>query len=457
MDLPAAPRQTSAVTGAPPTRYARSPDGIHVAYQEMGQGEDVLLLNYPTVPIDLMWDEPLFARALRRLAGSHHLVTADLHSWGSSDVPGPPIPALQAWMDDVGAVLDAAGSTRSSIVVLGDVAKPALLFAATYPERVARLVLVNPSVGIVAGEDFPLGFSREDVERMLEYFCAGIGHGPVAKALAPTRADETLYLQWATRAERLSLRPGSAPFYAARFMLDSARGVLASVKCPCLILHRTTYLYCPIEHSRHLAKRLPDAQLVELPGDDYLWCSGDVDALFDEVISFVSGSRQTLGSHDRALATILFTDIVESTGRASALGDATWRRVLESYERTVASHVESFRGRLVKSTGDGSLASFDGPARAIHCASAIAQSVGGLGLDIRAGLHTGEVELMNGDLGGIAVHIAARVMAHARPGEVVVSASVPPLVVGSGIEFLERGEHQLKGVPGDWKLFAVGS
>lgn len=428
-----------------------------MAYQETGQGEDVLLLSYPTTPIDLMWDEPLFARGLRRLAASHHLITADLHSWGSSDVPGPPIPALQSWMDDVGVVLDAAGSTRASIVVLGDVAKPALLFAATYPERVSRLVLANPSVGIVAGEDFPLGFSREEVERMLEYFCSGIGHGPVARALAPSRANEGLYLQWATRAERLSLRPASVRFYAPRFMLDSVRGVLTSVKCPCLVLHRTTYVYCPIEHSRYLAERLPDAQLVELPGDDYLWCSGDVDALFDQIITFLSGGRQAPGSHDRALATILFTDIVESTQRASAMGDAAWRRVLESYEHTVASHVESFRGRLVKSTGDGSLASFDGPARAIHCASAIAQSVGGLGLDIRAGIHTGEVELMNGDLGGIAVHIAARVTTHAGPGEVVVSASVPPLVVGSGIEFLERGEHELRGVPGDWKLFAVGN
>ncbi len=407
------------------------------------------------MPIDLVWEEPLFARALRQLASSHRLITADLRSWGSSDVPSPPIPALQSWMDDIGAVLDAVGSVETSIVVLGDMAKPALLFAATYPQRVARMVLVNPSAGVVAGEDFPLGFEHEAVVRMLDHFCSGVGHGPVAKELAPSRAREPLYLDWATRAERLSLRPGSVRYYAQRFMLDSVHGVLDSVTCPCLVLHRTTYLYCPIEHSRYLAGRIPDAQFVVLPGDDYLWCSGDVDALFDQIVAFVSDGQQAGGAPDRALATILFTDIVGSTQRAVDLGDAAWRRLLESYGQLVARHVESYRGRLVKSTGDGSLASFDGPARAIRCATAISQAVGGLDLDVRAGVHTGEVELMDGDLGGIAVHIAARVMAHALPGEVVVSASVPPLVAGSGIEFVERGEHELKGVPEPWRLFAV--
>lgn len=445
------------MAGAPDTRYVRSGElGIAVQVCD-GEPPDILLVSHPQIPIDMMWEDPLLARGLRHLQAAGRLITCDLRGWGSSEQIQLPAPALQAWMDDLEAVMDGVGCERAAIVVAAAMASPAMLLAATHPARVASLAMVDAFARYERDADYPFGMPTSTLDTSIQWFCDVLGRGDTVDLMTPSRAADPLFRRWALRSERLSLGPGDSLRAAivGLFMRADARGVLANVAAPCLLVHRRDDPFVSVEHSRFLARHLRNAELVELPGADHLWSSGDVEGIFAAIAAFVSGAAHGSVAHDRVLATILFTDIVGSTQRARDLGDRGWTLMLERYGELAARHVESFRGRLVKSTGDGTLAVFDGPARAIECACALRAASAAAGVPIRSGLHTGEVELVGDDVAGIAVHIGARVAALAEEHEVLVSSSVPPLVAGSAIRFEGRGTHALKGVDEPWAVFAV--
>ena len=413
----------------------------------------MLFLSHPQFPIDMMWDDPLFSGNLRRLAASGRLIACDLHGWGSSDQPSAPFPALQVWMDDIGAVLDTVGVRSASLVAHGEVARPAMLFAATHPDRVDRLVLINACARSRRAADYPAGMPGPRLDAEKDIYASNLGQGPITDWFAPSRAADPIFRRLSLRAERLSLRPGHIRVYLDLFIEADVRGILPSIQAETLVIHRIDNPHIRLDHARYLVEHVPRSRLVELPGTDFLWNSGDVDRLFDEIVAGLAGSPSRGSQRGRLLATVLFTDIVDSTAHAVRVGDSTWRTTLESFNALVASHVASARGQLVKWTGDGGLAMFDGPARAIRCAIGIRDAVHDLGLAIRAGLHTGEVELIGADIAGIAVHVGARVAALSATDQVLVSAAIPPLVMGSGIEFSEQGSHELKGVPGRWQVF----
>jgi len=445
-----------AVSSAPTTRYAER-GGVHVAYQVVGDGPvDIFYLSYPLAPIDLMWDDPLLARGLRRLAEVGRLIACDGRGWGSSDpVDQHNVPALQAWLDDIAAVLDDTASDRAVMIGTNEAALPVLLFAATHPERVSALVLLNAVARFTRDDDYPWGMPADALQHWIDDFGRAVGTGAISKRYAPSRADDPLFMDWANRAERLSTPPSVASGSYALFVRSDVRGLLSSIAAPTLVMYRSENRVIRRGHIEYLVEHIPDARLVELPGEDSVWYAADSDSVVGEIVAFITGERPSTAGRERALANILFTDIVASTEEATRLGDDRWRAILDRYNAPAAAHVESFRGRLVKTTGDGTLAVFDGPARAIHCACSLRDATGTVALQIRAGIHTGEVELMGDDIGGIAVHICARVAAAAQPGEVLASAALPPLVVGSDIQFEDRGEHQLKGVPSQWRLYRV--
>ncbi len=439
------------------TRYVTS-GGHQIAYQVVGEGvRDLLLVPRTTTPIDLLWDDPIASRGLRRLMSCGRLILCDLRGWGASDsVDSKRLPAMQAWMDDIGAVLGAASSERATIIGSSESALPPMLFAATFPDRTSGLVLINAFARFLRGPETPFGMPVESAERYVERYGAIAGRGELVDYLAPSRSGDPAFRRWATRSQRLGAGPGTAAAIYNVFMRTDVSGVLPSIRVPTLVIHRLDDPHVHADHARFLADRIGDARRVGLPGEDNEWFSGDVERLFDEIEQFVTGIRRAPRS-ERVLATILFTDIVGSTDRAAMLEDSAWRVVREAHDELLRSHVESFGGRLVDTAGDGALATFDGPARAISCACGIRDAVQSLGLSMRAGLHTGEVELLKTGIGGIAVHIGARVAALADSDEVLVSAAVPPLVAGSGIHFSTRGTHTLKGVPGEWAVYRVDS
>ncbi len=441
---------------APETQYAVAREGHHLAYQVTGDGpRDILFVAEERSPIDLLWDDPLAARALGRLAAIGRLILCDLRGWGSSDaVSIRDVPAMQAWTDDIGTVLDAVGSESTAIVASSEPCLPSMLFAATNPKRVDSLALVNPFARFLRGPETPFGMPEDIAIRYVERYRETTGRGPLADLLARSRAHDPLFRRWFLRSERLGGGPNEAAAVYEMFMRTDLLGVLPSIQAPTLLLRRRGDPHVRDGHARLIAERVPDARLVELDGEDNVWCSGDVDALFDEIERFLAGVERP-ATQNRVLSTIVFTDIVSSTQHAADLGDAAWTARLEAHDQMVASHVGAFHGSVVKSTGDGALATFDGPARAIHCAMGIARAAPALGLEIRAGVHTGEIELRGDDVGGMAVHIGARVAARAAPGEVLVSGAVPPLVSGSGLGFEPRGTHELKGVPEAWPILAV--
>lgn len=361
---------------------------------------------------------------------------------------------MQAWTDDIGTILDAVGSERTALIAHAETCLPAMLFAATNPSRVASLTLINPVARFLRGEDTPWGMPEEKVDSYLARYRRTTGTGSHVDGLAPSRADDPIFRRWFARCERLSNGPGAAVAAYRLFIGTDVIGILPNIQAPTLVVRRRGDRHIRTGHAQQIAERVPDAQLVELEGEDDAWYAGDVDALFDEIERFLTGVRGS-ATGTRVLSTVLFTDIAGSTDRAAALGDEAWTRVLAAHDTLIGAHVGAFRGRVVKSTGDGALAVFDGPARAIQCAVGIARQAPSVGVQVRAGLHTGEIELRGDDVGGLAVHIGARVAALAAPSEVLVSGSVPPLVSGSGIAFEERGTHELKGVPGGWPLFAV--
>jgi len=441
----------------PETRYAKSED-VHIAYQVVGDGP-IDLVEVPgwLSHLEYSWEEPRVARFLLRLASFSRLIRFDKRGTGLSDrVSISELPTLEQRMDDVRAVMDAVGSERAALFGASEGGPMSILFGATYPERTTALVLYASYAWRGWSPEYPWGRTDEEQQAYVQATEEDYtGLQDLGKRL-PSAVGDAHFQQWFSTWRRLSASPGAAAALARMNAQIDVRDILSTVRVPTLVLHRTGDRIVHVGNSRYLAERIPGARYVELPGDDHGLLMGDADAFLDQIEEFLTGRRHAVES-ERVLATVLFTDIVSSTEHLAALGDRRWRDLLEDHFRLARSELARHRGREVNTTGDGLLATFDGPARAIRCASAIRNAVRQLGIEIRAGLHTGEVEVLDQDLGGIAVHTGARVVAEAGPGEVLVSSTVKDLVAGSGIEFEDRGTHILKGVPGEWRLFVVTS
>jgi class 3 adenylate cyclase len=440
----------------PETRYARSGD-VHIAYQEFGGGDlDLILVNGFTSHLELMWELEQPASFLDGLASFARVINFDRRGTGLSD-PVNEAPTLEQRMDDVRAVMDAAGSQRAALLGFSEGAPMSILFAATYPDRAQALVCCGGLARSTAAPDYPWALPAEDlIASGTELIAPHWGEGAMLDVAAPSVADDPVARAWWARLERSSASPGMLASLVQMFLDIDVRQVVPSVHVPALVIHRTHDRLVNVRHGRWLAEHLPNARLVELPGDDHPLWFGDSAVALGEIEQFLTGTRHAV-EPDRVLATVLFTDIVDSTKTAAELGDRRWREVLEAHAEATRGALESFGGREIKSTGDGFLATFDGPARGIRCAQAATAAARPLGIRIRAGLHTGECEVMEEDIGGIAVHIAARVSGLAGADEVLVSRTVRDLVAGSGIEFEDRGLHELKGVPDQWEILAVSS
>ena len=439
----------------PETHYAKS-GTVNIAYQVLGDGPIDLVLAIGWIyAFDPGWDDPDTERFYRRLASFSRLIMFDKRGTGLSDrVSTDELPSLETRMDDLRAVMDAVGSKRAALAGISEGAAMCALFAATYPERSSALVLIGGYPRQLAAPDYPMGISEEELQERLAQIESGwptVYAKHFLERMAPSVQDESVIEEYGRRMSR-----GGSPDAAAALVRMNAeidvRQVLPAVRVPTLVLWREDEYYAP--HSRDMVKRIPGAKGVPLPGDDHLPWRGGQDALVDELQLFLTGTPPAPET-DRVLATVLFTDIVGSTDRAAELGDRRWRDVLESHHAEVRRNLEQFRGTEVDTAGDGFLATLDGPARAITCACAIRDAVRSLGVSVRAGLHTGECEVIEGKVGGIAVHTGARVAAEAAADEVVVSSTVKDLVAGSGIVFEDRGVRDLKGVPGQWRLYAV--
>ncbi len=435
----------------PETRYAKSGD-VNIAYQVLGDGPfDLVFVPGFVSHLECGWEEPWYARFFHRLASFSRLLIFDKRGTGLSDrVAITELPTLEQRMDDVRAVMDAAGSERAAVMGISEGGPMSALFAATYPERTSALLLY----GAGAASAIRVRPTPEQIQVFLNAVEKGWGQGILLLRFAPSQANDEHFKQWWARYQRLGASPGAAVALYRMNMEIDIRHVLPAIRIPTLVLNRTGDQVAAVDRGRDMAGQIPGAKYIELPGVDHLPWIGDPDAILGEVQEFLTGVRPA-PEPDRVLATVLFTDIVGSTEKAAELGDSRWRELLESYYSLAQRELDRFRGHEVKTTGDGFLATFDGPARGIRCARAISESVDQLGIAIRAGLHTGECETMGEDIGGIAVHIGARVAAEAAGGEVLVSSTVKDLVAGSGLEFEDRGSHHLKGVPDEWRLFAV--
>jgi class 3 adenylate cyclase len=385
------------------------------------------------------------------------VICFDKRGSGVADpVPLTQLPSLENWMDDTRAVMEAAGSERAALIGDAEGGPMAMLYAATYPDRVQSLVLINSFARMVRDENYPIGLREEAIPSLRDSYERTWGTPAFLDTLTPGVAGDERFRSWFARYMRLSMPPGAstAMFWDGVVRFD-VRAILPSIRVPTLIVQRADARWHRVGYGRYLAEHIPGSKYVELPGADTVpFHAGDFDPILDEVEEFLTGARPRPIA-DRILATVMFTDIVGSTERVAGIGDDRWLSLRDQHDRLVRRSLDRFRGREVNTTGDGFLATFDGPARAVSSAVEITQDVGRLGIEIRAGLHTGEVELLGNDIGGIAVHIAQRVMAAASPGRILVSRTVKDLVVGSGIEFAERGSRELKGVPGEWRLFAV--
>jgi class 3 adenylate cyclase len=436
-----------------PTQYARSGDH-HIAYSVSGGGPiDFLYVPTWLSQSEHLWDHHLVARFFERMASRVRLIMFDRRGTGMSDPYVTP-PTLEEQMDDVLAVLDAAGAEQPALFAQLDGGPMATLFAATFPERTLALILYGTWARALYAEDTPWANTPEVRAEFIRELVKGWGSGVRGDALAPSLAGDPEWRAWYSKLERLAAGPGQVEEMMLLSGEVDVRGVLPSIQVPTLVMHRDKDPLIDVRHSQYLAEHIPGAKLVALPGADNLVVAGDAEAVLDEISEFFTG-RRPVREPDRILATVMFTDIVDSTRRAAELGDADWRRVLERHDDLVRRQLDRWQGREVKTTGDGFLATFDGPARAIRCGRAITEVVEPLGIRVRAGLHTGECEVRGDDVAGMAVHIGARVGSLAGPGEVLVSSTVKDLVVGSGIDFEDRGEHELKGVPGAWKVFAA--
>ncbi len=435
----------------PETRYARSGD-LHIAYQVVGDGP-IDLVYVPTwiSQVEHYWEEPGVKRYFERLASFSRLIMFDRRGSGLSD-PVAGAPTLEEQMDDVVAVMEAAGSERAAVFAQLDGGAMAALFAATHPERTTALVLYEAMARMSWAPDYDWALRPEEREARLQQ---PWGDGSRISGLAPKSSSNPRVRSWFARLERLAASPGTAAKLSRTNAEVDVRAVLPSIQVPTLVLHRAGDRFIDPRHSRYLADHVPGARFVELVGEEAISFGVDSDPLLDEIEEFLTGARHRVDG-DRILATVMFSDVVDSTLRAAELGDRRWRDLLESLDSTLGRELVRFRGRAVKTMGDGLLATFDGPARAIRCATAIREAARAqFGLELRCGLHTGEIEVIGSDVGGIAVHIGARVGATASAGEVLVSGTVKDLVAGSEIRFEDRGELELRGVPGQWRLWAV--
>jgi class 3 adenylate cyclase/esterase/lipase len=434
-----------------PVKYAKH-DGVHLAYRVFGDGpRDIVLIPGTLSHVEVYWEFPINEYLLKRLTSFARVIVFDKRGQGLSDRVAEQ--TLEERIGDVRAVMDAAGSQRAVIHGWSEGGAMSLMFAATYPERTSALIVCGSYASYQAMRN------PEEFERRIRHLEEHWGEGVVVLRNAPSRRHDEAFLRYFGRLERASASPGSiVALMRANYDID-VRHILPSIHLPTLILHRVGDSTVPVEAGRYLAKHIPQAKYVELPGEDHLLQAFDqqtLEILIDEMEEFITGTRSG-PEPDRVLLTVLFTDIVASTERAAAVGDRRWRELLDGYVRLARGQVERFRGREIDVAGDGLFAVFDGPARAIRCAEAVRDGVRSLGLEVRAGLHTGECELSASKVSGIAVHTGARIAATARPQEVLVSQTVRDLVAGSGIRFDDRGGHALKGVPGEWRLFAVTS
>ena len=440
----------------PETRYVRTADGVSIAYQVLGDGP----IDLVSVPgwisnVETAWEEPTVARWYERLASFSRLILLDKRGTGLSDrVAETDLPTLETRMQDVTAVCDAVGASRISLLGVSEGAAMSTLFAATYPDRTRSMVLVGGFARRLWAPDYPFGRTAADYEAMLEDLRDHWG-GPVGLDLrAPSRSADPRFRDTWARFLRSGASSGAATALLRMNSEIDIRGILPAVRVPTLVIHRTGDRTISIEAGRHLAAAIPDARLVELPGEDHLPYVGDSERIIAEIEMFLTGARSAAPTN-RALSTLLFTDIVGSTQRAAELGDVRWTELLEAHNVRLRDQIHAQGGHEVDTAGDGFLATFDGPARAVRCALGAIEALRPLEISIRAGVHTGEIELVEGQVRGMAVHIGARVAALAGPGEVLVTRTVRDLVVGSGLTFTDRGTRPLKGVPDTWQVFAA--
>ncbi len=446
--------ETVAVDDVPKTRYAKL-GRARIAYQVLGDGP-IDLLHCPSVGdcTDARWEWPPYASFLRRLATFTRLIMFDPRGMGASDPVSPEaLSSWEEWSDDARAVLDAVGSERAAIHGEADAGPTAVLFAATQPERTGALVLANTTARFLTDVDYPWGLSQADVDTAIAFLEQNWGTEELAGFGSPDMAGDPAYVRWRAKQQRMACSPMVAGAYLRWRQLTDVREVLPSIGVPTLVIHRKDVGFITLDEGRYLADRIPGGRLVVVPGADLSIHTEQSSEILDHIENFLTGALPS-AKPDRALAAVLFTDIVGSTEQATGLGDRQWRALLESHDAVTRALVSQHRGRLVKMTGDGVLATFDGPGRAIRCAFALRDTLEPLGIAIRAGLHAGEVEFRDDDIAGIGVHIAARVLDQAGGGELLASSAVPLLVAGSGVEFEDRGEHDLKGV-GSLRLYAV--
>ena len=431
----------------PETHYALSGD-VNIAYQVMGDGPvDLVLVPGLISHVELLHELPGYTAALRRLSRFARVVTFDKRGQGLSDrISGAP--SLEQRMDDVRAVMDSIGSARAILIGFSEGAAMSVLFAATYPERVRHLVLVGAWVRASAPDDV----WREVLERAVKAW----GTGQVLKTVFKSQATNADAVAQLAKLERFSSSPGALRTYLTLNRQVDVSSILPLLRIPTLVLHCRTDAQVDVAIGREIAKQIPGARYIEYPDGDHAFWTGDIESLLLDIEEFVTGHRDSASPDlERVLATVLFTDIVDSTQRAAQMGDEKWRKLLDQHDRVAGQTVENHRGKLVKSTGDGILATFDGPGRAVRCALSFGAAARQLGLPLRAGLHTGEIEVRGRDIGGITVHAAARVMAQSGSNEVLVSRVVTDLVAGADLKFSERGSFELKGLPGRWDLFAA--
>ena len=433
--------------------YARSGD-LRIAYATFGDGPvDFVFIPGFVSHIENWWEASASARFFRRIASFSRLIMFDKRGTGMSD-PFTGAPTLEQRMDDVRAVMESVGSDSAFMCGVSEGGPMSILFSATYPERTRGLILMETFARAMEAPDYPIGVTREWLDEFLDEIDAHWGQGGLMNLFLPSfTEDERVRRLWA-RFQRMGGSPGTARALMEVNAEIDVRDALPLIQVPTLVIHRVGDRVIPASHGRHLADHIPGARFLEQPGDNHLPWLGDADAVLEAIEEFITGTRHHV-DEDRILAAVLFTDIVDSTRRAAELGDRRWRELLDAFDEVGAREAERFRGRRVKTLGDGMLAVFDGPARAVRCAESVRDSVSELGIQLRCGVHVGECELRGQDVGGLAVHIGARVAALASPGEVLVSRTVRDLVAGSGLRFRAHGEHELKGVPDRWELFAV--
>ena len=439
----------------PQTRYARL-RSERIAYQVLGEGpRDLVLTTGSFSNGEIEWEDPTTARLLMRLASFARVIRFDRRGTGTSDpVPIQALPPWESYVEELVAVMDAVGSEVATVMAVFDAGPLGMVFAATKPERTAGLILANTAARFLWADDHPFGMPREVADQLIEQVTELWGTEALVWIAVPSRATDERYRRWHARLQRAMASPSAVQAYLRALFDMDAREVLGSIHVPTLVLHRKELALVPLEHGHHLAQHIPDAHLVELEGTDLSLVHQGGDELVGRIEEFMTGERRG-GRADRVLATVLFTDIVGSTKLASSLGDRRWREQLEAHDAVSRARVDRLGGRLVKLTGDGIMATFDGPGRAIQCAVELRGALQAIGTPLRIGLHTGEIELRHDDIGGLTVHIAARVMGEAGAGEVLISRAVRDLLSGSDIVLEDRGVHLLKGVDGDWPLFAV--